>query len=167
MCCSFRMLTQDGLFAYLYVVFLLISTLSRILAANVKLTVMLPFKLMWREKSWCKEKWKQGKCARACACLVAIQRRTYCWARKCAWKEEGKKEGWRDGCREVPNYLCVRITSSLPELNYWIDTHRGNFIMLYRCLHWTKEEDDACCHLTWRAAVVQRKQERVGLEISL
>lgn len=64
-------------------------------------------------------------------------------------RKEGRREGWRDGCREAPRYFCVRRTSSLPELNYWIDTQRGNFIMSYRCLRGTKEGDDACCHLTW------------------
>lgn len=59
------------------------------------------------------------------------------------------REGGMEGrAREAFHFLCVHITSSLPELNYRIDTQRGNFIMSYRCLHWAKEGDDACCHLT-------------------
>lgn len=58
--------------------------------------------------------------------------------------------GRSDGCglrREVsllvppaPAELCVHVTSSLPRLNYRMDTQRGNFIMSYRCLHWMERE---------------------------
>lgn len=61
--------------------------------------------------------------------------------------EEREEEGWKG--RPPFHFLCVHITSPLPELNYRIDTKRGNFIMSYRCLHRERERrGDACCHLT-------------------
>ena len=52
----------------------------------------------------------------------------------------GERGGGTEGqASEGFHFLCVHITSPLPELNYRIDTRRGNFIMSYRCLHWEDE----------------------------
>lgn len=64
-------------------------------------------------------------------------------------KQTERKKRMDERLKKTIRFLCVHVTSALPELNYRIDTRRGNFIMSYRCLHRGRDGDDSCCHLTW------------------
>lgn len=159
--------THDGLLAYVSVPVLLFFCPQHY-PAFWRLTLMLPFKLEVKELLW-----RKVQVGKLCVCVCPGGRDTKEDIQLCmdaisnvhGKRKEGGIEGWRQRGPSLP--LCANhVFPAWAQLLDWYSERKLHHVVQMSSLDERGRRCMLSFNMTW-TAVVQRKQERVGREISL